>query len=260
MQSLPGHQQRLSQPSLAWSRAASLRPPARRLPRSLATATAGPAPPAHQWIRKTLRRCPGSQDDEVGKASTCEKDQSHTYCRSGPQVPFYTRILLWAPTHLSHGTDKGRKACRWAAVRQVPGTGSSRAWQGSCSGQHAAEAGTPADQCTVGAIPGRGSSEAWSGCDSAVEPGMAAVRVSTQQWQGRRLVNAQWGQYLGWVRLKPGAAAAQDGGLRLRAHRLRIAAAAPLLPAFKAPAMVPAEQLPVLHPAHAQRCKPALRQ
>ena len=62
---------------------------------------------------------------------------------------------------------------------------------------------------------------------------------------------------LRWVGLQARAAAVEHRGLCLRPDCLWIAAAAPLLPALEAPAMIPAEELPVLNTPYAERCKSA---
>ena len=62
---------------------------------------------------------------------------------------------------------------------------------------------------------------------------------------------------LRWVCLQARAAAVEHSGLRLGPDCLRVAAAAPLLPTLEAPAMIPAEQLPVLNTSYAERCKSA---
>ena len=62
---------------------------------------------------------------------------------------------------------------------------------------------------------------------------------------------------LRWVCLQARAAAVEHGGLGLRPNCLRIAAAAPLLATLEAPAMIPAEELPILDTPYAERCKSA---
>ena len=62
---------------------------------------------------------------------------------------------------------------------------------------------------------------------------------------------------LRWVCLQARAAAVEHGGLCLGPNCLRIAAAAPLLSALEAPAMIPAEELPIFDTSYAERCKSA---
>ncbi len=81
-----------------------------------------------------------------------------------------------------------------------------------------------------------------------MSPHVSPYRHAKDTGQPARVHRA--GQYLGWVGLQPGAAAVEDSGLSLCAHRLRVAAAAPLLAALKTPAMIPAEQLAIFYTAH----------